>query len=435
MTKSPDTRVPDYDIAIVGAGMVGSALAALLSASGAGWKVVLLDRYPLTPAAEGREERYEAGRDHRATALSAGSVEILKRAGLWSELAVHATTIQQVHVSDRGHLGGALLNAVDQGCDGLGYVLENAWLLPCLQRAGCQGAQRVLAPVMVTALEQGRSFTRLHLSNPSESSSEEDAPPSSLSARLVVLADGGASDLPRQLGINAVRQNYGQCALITRVTFERAHQYRAFERFTEDGPLALLPLGEKASARTAALVWTLPPARAEQMVGASAPEFLAALQETFGWRLGRFTEVGERQSWPLSLVRAEEQIRSRLVLLGNSAHYLHPVAGQGFNLSLRDATALSASLSRARSDSQDPGGLALLHAYQQRRHRDQWTTIHLSDRLVRIFTSRRPLDMALRHIGLAGLDWLPGVKPLFAAQTMGLLGSPGRAVNTEESHP
>jgi ubiquinone biosynthesis UbiH/UbiF/VisC/COQ6 family hydroxylase len=224
------------------------------------------------------------------------------------------------------------------------------------------------------------------------------------------------------LGIEQVRRDYQQHAVIANVSFERPHRGRAYERFTPRGPLALLPLDESPQARRAALVWTLPPGEAEALRRAPEPEFLDALQRAFGWRLGRLTRVGERQSWPLALVQAQEQVRSRLVLLGNSAHYLHPVAGQGFNLSLRDAAALAAVLRRARLEGGDPGALPVLNRYVAQRAQDQRLTIQLSDKLVRVFSNRRLGLMALRHLGFVGLDFLPGVKDWFAAQTMGTAG-------------
>ncbi len=237
---------------------------------------------------------------------------------------------------------------------------------------------------------------------------------------MAVLADGGLSGLHRQLGIEQQRRDYDQQAIIANVSFERPHRGRAFERFTPAGPLALLPLDERAEARRAALVWTLPPEQAETMMAAPDAEFLAELQRTFGWRLGRLTRVGQRQSWRLALVEASEQVRSRLVLLGNSAHYLHPVAGQGFNLSVRDTAALASVLNRAFREARDPGELALLNQYWQKRQWDQTLTTELSDRLVRMFSNRRPGWMALRHLGFLGLDWIPGAKAGFATQTMGL---------------
>ncbi|WP_347330068.1 2-octaprenyl-6-methoxyphenyl hydroxylase [Marinimicrobium locisalis] len=398
----------DYDIAIIGGGMVGALLARLLSSGEAGWRVAVVDASE--PPAKA-STHYQFDYDNRSTALSAGTVEFFQRQDLWSRIGEHATAIREVLVSDRGHLGGARLSAQERGRSALGYVVENAWLAPCLREAAEANTQW-LAPVRVEAVVPGPQSMSLRLSG--------EAAPATITCRLAVLADGGLSGLHRQLGIEHQRRNYDQQAIIANVSFERPHRGRAFERFTPAGPLALLPLDERADARRAALVWTLPPARAEAMMAAPDEVFLTELQRAFGWRLGRLSRVGQRRSWRLALAEASEQVRSRLVLLGNSAHYLHPVAGQGFNLSVRDAAALASILNRAFREARDPGELSLLNEYWRKRQWDQTLTTELSDRLVKLFSNRRPAWMALRHLGFLGLDWVPGAKAGFATQTMGL---------------
>lgn len=403
MASSGDSS--EFDIAIVGAGMVGSTLASLLARDCPGWRLALIDARPLP------EEAYRPDYDHRATALAAGSVDMLARLGLWQRIGGHATAIRQVHVSDRGQPAGALIDAAEQGREALGYVLENAWLAPQL-RAAAETAPGVstFAPARVRSLSQGRRASRLLLDG------------GEVRARLVVLADGGASELPRQLGIEQQRHDYRQSALIANISLGKAHNGRAFERFTPDGPAALLPLDESPRGRRAALVWTRPPQTAERLYRADDAAFLAELQSAFGWRLGRLTRVGQRQCWPLVRLRAHEQVRSRLVLLGNSAHALHPVAGQGLNLSLRDAAELAACLHRSWNAGTDPGALAGLRAYLRRREADQALTAGLGEGLLSVFARRHPAWTALRQAGFVGLDWLPGLKAGFAAQTMGLPG-------------
>ena len=406
----------DYDIAIIGGGLVGASLARLLASSDQAWRIALLDQRRLSADASAH---YGPDYDNRSTALSAGSVELFQRLGLWPRLSRHATAIREVQVSDQGHLGGARINADEQGRETLGYVLENAWLAPCLQEAAlaAPGVSH-LAPVQVTVLKPGAQAWSLTLSR--ESGGDVELP-QSIRARLVVLADGGASPLREQLGIALERTDYGQTALVANVSFSRPHRGVAYERFTTDGPMALLPLDETPQGRRGALIWTLPPSRAQHLQQAPKASFLNELQSQFGWRLGRFERLGERHAWPVQLVQAREQIRSRLVLLGNSAHYLHPVAGQGLNLSLRDAAALAQKLSKAREQGRDPGALNLLQAYLDGRHRDQALTVGLSDRLVRVFSTRRAALVALRHLGFLALDTLPGARQIFAAQTMGIL--------------
>ena len=406
----------DYDIAIIGGGLVGASLARLLASTGQAWRIALLDQRRLS---EDASTHYGSNYDNRSTALAAGSVELFERLGLWPGLSRHATAIREVQVSDRGHLGGARINAGEQGREALGYVLENAWLAPCLQEAAlaAPGVSH-LAPVQVTALHPGARACSLTLSPQAGAGAEL---PRSLRARLVVLADGGASSLREQLGIGLKRTDYGQTALVANVSFSEAHRGVAYERFTADGPMALLPLDETPQGRRGALIWTLPPNRARRLQAAPDADFLEQLQCQFGWRLGRFERLGERHAWPLQLVEAREQVRSRLVLLGNSAHYLHPVAGQGLNLSLRDAASLAQTLSQALQQERDPGALDTLEAYLAERRWDQAVTVGLSDRLVKVFSNRQTPLVALRHLGFLALDTLPGARQAFAAQTMGTL--------------
>ena len=407
---------PDYDIAIVGGGLVGASLASLLAGGDEPWRIALIDAIGSpTVSAD-----YRPHFDHRSTAVSSGSTEILQRLGLWERLRQHATAIRRVHVSDRGHFGGACIDAGELHLDALGYVLENAWLAPSLLE-WAQKAPGVTSfmPMSVHKLEPGRGGARLTLVS-------EQGEQKTLTAALVVVADGAESPLRHALGIETRTVDYHQSAIITNVSFTQSHQGVAYERFTGEGPLALLPLDESPHSRRAALVWTLPPARAEQLRAAEPDEFLSALQTRFGWRLGRFLRVGERHIWPLRLLMAKEQIRSGVVLMGNAAHTLHPVAGQGFNLALRDCARLAEVLVRARREARAPGDLAALEDYLARQQRDQALTINLSNQLVHWFTSTQAPHTAARHLGLLGLDLLPPVKTQFAAQTMGTAGSRAR---------
>lgn len=407
---------PDYDIAIVGGGLVGASLASLLAAGDEPWRIALIDAIGTSAVSADYRPHF----DHRCTAVSSGSTEILQRLGLWTRLRQHATAIRRVHVSDRGNLGGACIDADELRLDSLGYVLENAWLAPSLLE-WAQKAPGVtsLMPMSVRKLEPGQGHVRLALVS-------EQGEHKSLSAALVVVADGAESPLRHALGIDTRTVDYHQSAIIANVSFTQSHQGVAYERFTGEGPLALLPLDESPHSRRAALVWTLPPARAEQLRTAEPEEFLSTLQERFGWRLGRFQRVGERHIWPLRLLMAKEQIRSNLVLMGNAAHTLHPVAGQGFNLALRDCARLAEVLVRARRQGRSPGELKVLEDYLRRQQRDQALTINLSNQLVHLFTSTRAPHTAARHLGLLGLDLFPPIKAQFAAQTMGTAGSRAR---------
>ena len=228
-----------------------------------------------------------------------------------------------------------------------------------------------------------------------------------------VLADGGRSGLREQLGIGVKTRPYNQSALIANITPSEAHNGMAFERFTDDGPMALLPLPENRCA----LVWTRQGMDAQRLAEIDERSFLRELQDAFGYRLGALRQVGARHLYPLALVEADEQVRPHLVVLGNAAHSLHPIAGQGFNLSLRDVQALAEALL---AGPQQPGDLATLRVYHQRQRLDQALTIGFSDQVTRLFGSNQPLLAAGRNIGLLGLDLLPPAKSWFARQAMGL---------------
>ena len=241
----------------------------------------------------------------------------------------------------------------------------------------------------------------------------------SLSGQLLVAADGSASALATMCGMHWHREPYAQTALIANVATSEAHRGRAFERFTADGPLALLPMSEGRSA----LVWCLPPEPAEQAAQWDEATFLARLQQAFGWRLGRFTRCGRRDAYPLALRQAQAHVSHRLVLVGNAAQTLHPIAGQGFNLGLRDVMTLAETLSSAWLSGQDPGGYATLADYQRRRQPDCQATVALTDSLVRLFANRLPSLVAGRNLALMALALLP---PLGTPLVRRMLGQVAR---------
>ncbi|MCW8195423.1 2-octaprenyl-6-methoxyphenyl hydroxylase [Proteobacteria bacterium 005FR1] len=411
-SKPQDTPVETTDIAIVGGGMVGISLALLLARQNPERRIVLIESFGF---ADESERPFQSSFDARSTALSAGSRQILERCGLWQNLAGHLTCIRRVHVSDKGHFGGSTIDAQEYGLEAVGYVVENAWFGKVLATELLnQSAIRCHAPASVRRAEAREGGYRLAM--------EEGEERFFLDCQLLVLADGAESRLRQQLGISVERCNYHQSAFIANVKCDRPHQGIAYERFTADGPMALLPLGESDQSATMALVWTRPSHRVQKLQHASDREFLQKLQSEFGYRQGVFTEISTRHLYPLQLVVAREQIRRSLVLMGNAAHFLHPVAGQGFNLALRDCQALSDALAAA-----DSQGLALtdtriLDSYLQAQTQDQWATIRLSDSFVRWFSSGELAKSVLRNLGLFALDTLPVAKQLLAKQTMGLGG-------------
>lgn len=403
----------EYDIAIIGGGMVGASLALLLAQQKPSWKIALLEAKPFS---ETDANIFQHDFDARSTAISQGSVEILHTLGVWEALAKHATAIAKVHVSDAGHFMGGLIDANTYDLDAVGYVIQNTWIgSVLLNQLQAHNNIDFIAPASVKNLIPQPLGAQLILNIAGNIST--------LTCKLAVIADGGDSPLRTMLGIDARVKNYGQTALIANVAYSEAHHGVAYERFTDQGPLALLPLGESANACESALVLTLPRENANAILALDDQSFLKHLQQRFGYRLGKLLRVSKRYAYPLQLVTANEQVRSHIVLIGNAAHFLHPVAGQGFNLSLRDCACLVNTLVHAESAKKNLGELSVLQEYLQRQQLDQTLTIEFSDKLVRLFSSSALPLIALRHLGFIGLDAMPAIKSQFAAQTMGTAGA------------
>jgi 2-octaprenyl-6-methoxyphenol hydroxylase len=392
-------------ISIVGGGMVGASLALALQQHAArrGWRINLIEAQP--PARGQTQPSFDA----RSTALSHGSYLLFEQLGIWAELAGQAEPIRQIHVSDRGHPGVTRLFAEKERVPALGYVVENAALGKVLLAALDPAVVRWQAPARVVRAEPTRSGWLMQV--------EEHEQLHEQATDLLIVADGGRSGLLEQLGIHRQVRPYGQTAIIANITSSQGHDGVAYERFTPNGPLALLPM----SAGRSALVWTQPDAQVDEVMTLSDAAFLEALQDAFGFRMGALTRVGQRHAYPLSLIEAEEQVRTGLVVLGNAAHSLHPIAGQGFNLSLRDAMALADTLIDAPAHGA-PGDLRLLEGYLDRQRQDQQQTIAFSDGLTRLFSNRRPVLAAGRNLGLLGMDIVAPLKSVFARQAMGLKG-------------
>ncbi|HEY5718080.1 MAG TPA: 2-octaprenyl-6-methoxyphenyl hydroxylase [Motiliproteus sp.] len=410
MSASPT----EFDIAIVGGGMVGASLALALAqaAPERPLRIALFEAFALP---QQPQAPLSPSYDARSTALAYGSRLLLEPLGVWGALAATAMPITRIEVSDRGHCGGARINARQQRVPALGYVVENRQLGQALLGALAEQASvQLFSPATVTRAEVLPEGVQL---------SYVDAADQLHQCRtgLLVVADGGRSALCQQLQLEQQETPYQQVALIANVTLDRPHRGCAFERFTAAGPMALLPLSDTAAgAPRAALVWSVPLEQADAALQWSEREFLARLHESFGYRAGAFIHVGERHSYPLKLSRVREQSRRGVVVLGNAAHTLHPIAGQGFNLALRGALALVDSLVAQHRRAADLGDPAMLQAFVDSQRWDQDKTIGFSDQVTRLFSNDHPALAVARNLGLLGLDLLPPLKRAFALSAMGL---------------
>jgi len=391
-----------YDILIVGGGLVGASLVRALQ--GRGLRIAVVEAIQF-------ETRTEAGYDDRAIALAHGTQCIFDTLGIWDDLEDDATPIHRIHVSDRGHCGFTRMDREEEGLPALGYVVP----------------ARVLGQVLgdVTRSAEGvdiycpATLADLNLETESATATlvREDET-LMLTARLVVAADGAGSAVRDRLGIAVTEHDYGQTAVIANITPQLPHRHVAFERFTDTGPMALLPM----SAGRCAVVWTVDSREANEVMGLSDSEFLCRLQERFGYRLGRFERAGRRQAYPLRLVKAKESVRHRLALVGNAAHTLHPIAGQGFNLGVRDIAVLAEVLVDAIAEGHDPGDLAVLNRYDAWRHADHRQVTAFTDGMARLFTVSLPAMGMARAAGMLTLDLLPPAKRLLTRLTMGRSG-------------
>jgi 2-octaprenyl-6-methoxyphenol hydroxylase len=383
------------EIAIVGGGLVGASLA--LALAPAGRRICLIES-ALPPSMPPRW-------DERCIALNAASQGILQQIGLWERLAPDAVPITATHISERGRFGVSRFTADEAGLPALGFNLPIRVLAETLWAALPERGIEVLAPAALKEVQSTGEGWRLQL---------QDRPP--VVAALVAAADGAQSAVRRAFGVVATVEDYGQTAIVSAVRVQRPQPGVAWERFTPDGPIAVLPKpGDAAS-----LVWTLPTAKAQAAMALDDAAFRAAAQACFGERLGRFTAVGRRQHWPLSRVLSAALQAERCVFLGNAAHALHPVAAQGFNLGLRDAAGLAEVLA---TQPGDPGAATVTAAYARARAADAERTAAFTDGLVRLFSNRLPGLAGLRALGLLGMELLPPVKRAVLWQNLGYGGS------------
>lgn len=396
-------------VIIVGGGMVGLSLSLMLAKANIAVKLLEAVKYPNYD--DQNVAPYHSSFDARNTALSRRSVQIYQKLGLWDALQQHATPILQVHITEQGSFGKARLIAEQEKVESFGQVIENAWLgRVLLTQVRQQPLIELIDGVQVTALTQDAEQVHIEAKRGDEVLK--------LESKLLIAADGRDSFCRQAIGVGVDVHDYDQVAIVTTVQTSKPHDQVGFERFSALGPLALLPLpGEYRRS----VVWPVKKGTEGEWLGEENDQhFLDALQKTYGDRAGKFEKTGKRFSYPLSQVLAHKQAVGRVILMGNAAHTIHPVAGQGFNLCLRDADVLVRYLVNQLTTSDDIGNPDNLLAYEQARLSDQQRVIKFCDTVVRGFSNQNPLLKLIRNTGLIAFDVIPGVKQLVANYAMGL---------------
>ena len=377
------------DILIVGGGLTGATL--MLALADMGYKTLLVE-------AKSFSNRVRADFDARSIALAPASVRILQMLHIWPQLKNDASAIETIHVSEQGAFGSARLHGEESSP--LGYVIEMQYINKALHHL--LNHQHIVSPAKLIALDANKGTAIIH-------TKEGEL---SVHARLIVAADGAESSARQYCGLTTDVKDYEQHAIITNIGLARAHENYAYERFTSSGPLAMLPLTDAR----ASLVWALRPKEAEQLMACNETEFLKELQKAFGYRLGRFVKVGQRVLYPLRQVIMPQHVIGSVVFVGNAAHTLHPVAGQGFNLGLRDVATLAQCIAK------EGLGADMLQTYQQARRHDQVAITRFTDGLIELYTRRIPGLATLRGAGLIALDNIPLLKNLLARYARGFAG-------------
>ena len=408
-----DDPVGQVDVVIVGGGLVGISLAlALEQGTGQSLKVMLVEAFP-PPRKETGDQDFAA----RTTALSHSSKVIYEKLGVWQGLRSMSAAIETIHVSEKGRWGATRLSAAEQSLDDFGYVATNEVIGQSLLEA-LSGAQQVTLETpaevrQISRLTEGYRLTIERAGSPQKRTE--------VTTRLLVIADGGRSSLMQQAGIEQLRQDYEQCAIVTNLIVSRPHKHIAYERFTSTGAMALLPLPDFAGQSQYSLVWTVPGDQKDSLLALPEVHFLDLLQQQIGYRCGKLLRAGSRSYYPLALTQAKEQVRDGLVILGNAAHTLHPVAGQGYNLSLRDAMVLAELINHV-TTKDELSSAELGRQYLERQQADQARVIKSSDALIKLFGSSSAQLRQGRQLGLIALNLLIPAKHQFAEFAMGVGG-------------
>lgn len=420
-TNKDNAKLTAQQVLIVGGGHVGLSFALLLAHHGIASTLLEKNSYPEIGPEDDRSRSHYL--DSRNTALSRRTVQIYQEIGLWSELQSHACRIDAVQISEQGSFGRAQLNKKDEKVESFGQVMENAWLgRKLLLAVQDESLITIIDNAEVTTINQQADGVMLNFNYYGSSEDEQQ-----LQASVLVACDGRDSNVRQLLNIGTTTYDYQQTAIVGVVETSMPHEHIAIERFSPAGPLAVLPLTDPdgdgnddyQTGYRRSVVWVCPTGEEQQYLADDA-HFLATLQQAFGSRAGTFIAAGRRGAYPLTRVLAKSQVDGRCVIMGNAAHTLHPVAGQGFNLCMRDAHVLAQMMSAQVMKGADIGDVSLLKRYEKSRLSDQKRVIRFCDAIVHGFTHPNPAIKLARNVALVAFDKLPNIKPLVATYAMGL---------------
>ena len=398
----------DYDVVIVGAGMVGASLACTLASSNL--RIGIIESVTLS---HDQQPSY----DDRGLTLSASSKRILEQINVWQQVQAHATPIKKIHVSEQGRFGFTHLDAKEAGYDELGNIVVARSLGKALhkQMASFKNVE-LICPAELKHFKRSNGVMEIEITESGETRT--------ITAGLLVGADGSRSIVRRLAGINTNEKDFNQTAIVANVTTQKPNNATAFERFTSHGPVALLPIETHRSV----LVFTVERENVEHYLSMHDAQFIKEVESEFGRRLGNIEQVGQRRSYPLFYIEALEQFQQQLVLLGNAAHSIHPNAAQGFNLGLRDVAGLAECITSGINKGYDISDISILEDYITLRQKDQKRIMQLSNKLAGIFYNEYPILSSARNAAMLLLDVVPELKKTFMQTTMGLAGIQPRLV-------
>ena len=400
-----------FDVVIVGGGLVGATQALCLAKSCPQLNIAVVEAFEAT-------QKNQPSFDDRSIAIAEQSAQYLKNFNLFHESFSYCEAIKTVHVTDKGHFGKATITAKEYQLDALGYVAEVKPLGHALHKLLDEAENiTVFCPDQVMAHRFTQDLALIELKSGIK-----------LSSALVVVADGGQSVSRDLLHIDFKKQAYEQSALIANIEVAGGHNNQAFERFTQFGPMALLPMSQNRYS----LVWCQSPEKAQNALELTEREFISQLQTAFGFSAGRFSQVGMRACYSLALGRAERIVQHRVAVIGNAAHLVHPIAGQGFNLGLRDIQTLVTKIEQAHKNNQDIGCFEVLRAFELERKKDLDKVLMLTDGLVRLFSNSSRMLALTRSIGLVSMDLCSDLKQPLAKQLMGKVKVRLSSDNVEE---